>query len=325
VLLACFLGAAAGYLLLGLSWNIYVVILSRIPSALFKHTLDVIKVAVTDSVDPASRAAAIGRLNAAANTGFIIGPAVGGYVSAMPNGFNYTALLTTAIFLFNYALISLYFVDHMPADTLDKRHPRQLANAHAPIDWKAMLIHSKDKLLGFREIVNESGAAQTLLLARLLLSMAALLYRSHFSILLEDKFGTDAQQRGYLLSYMGLLGALASSAVGIITRVLRSERLVLQVAAVIYVLTFFALSRATSIVAVYVILMPQVVSIRWVILPLDAQAALIGWQLIADLLVCDGSLLRATSMALQTTFVSQEHVGAFMGISSSLTVRARQL
>ncbi|POM72439.1 Major Facilitator Superfamily (MFS), partial [Phytophthora palmivora] len=74
VLLACFVGSSAGYLLLGLSWNIYIVLLSRIPSALFKHTLDIIKVAVTDGEEADKRSASIGRLNAAANAGFIIGP-----------------------------------------------------------------------------------------------------------------------------------------------------------------------------------------------------------------------------------------------------------
>lgn len=268
VLLACFIGAALGYLLLGLSWNIYIVVLSRIPSALFKHTLDIIKVAVTDTAEPTARSAAIGRLHAASNTGFIIGPAIGGYVSALPNGFNYTALLTTAIFFFNYVLVALYFEDHTP--TLDgvefevvasKNSLKQRSNG-APIDWKQLLRHAKDKLLTFRDIVNESGAAQTLLVARLLLSMAALLYRTHFSVLLEDKFGTDSRSRGYMLSYMGLLGAISSYFVGFITRLLKSERLLLQGAAVVYVLTFFALSSATTIGAVYVFLIPQVVSIR---------------------------------------------------------------
>lgn len=34
-------------------------------------------------------------------------------------------------------------------------------------------------------------------------------------------------------------------------------------------------------------------------------------------------MLRASSIALQTSFVSQDRVGTFMGISSSLTVRLK--
>lgn len=57
VLLVCFVGCSFGYLLLGLSWNVAMVLLSRIPVALFKHTLDLIKIAVTDAEEPHNRCA----------------------------------------------------------------------------------------------------------------------------------------------------------------------------------------------------------------------------------------------------------------------------
>ncbi|KAJ0410238.1 hypothetical protein P43SY_002570 [Pythium insidiosum] len=286
VLLACFVGASVGYLLLGLSWNIYMVILSRIPPALFKHSLDLIKVAASDGLDPAARSAAIGRLNAASSAGFIIGPIVGGYVGAIPHGFNYTTLLTTLIFAVNYVLIATFYRDPAPLQ----------AKAETTIDYAKLLVDAKNKLLEFRHIVHESGPAQSLLLARLLLAMAAILYRTHFSTLLEDKFGTDPKARGFVLSYMGLLGAFGSASVGVVVRLVRSERALLQGASLVYVATFLALSRAPSLAAVYVLLVPQVVSI---------------------------SMLRACSIGLQTTFVSPERVGAFMGVSSSLTSIAR--
>ncbi|TMW58729.1 hypothetical protein Poli38472_010288 [Pythium oligandrum] len=295
VLLACFVGASLGYLILGASWNIYLVILSRIPPALFKHSLDIIKVAVTDGQDPETRSASIGRLNAAANAGFIIGPVVGGYVSAIPNGFNYTTLLTTAIFALNYALISFFYVDHMPTKAHDDDQDATPAEKKS-VHYRQLVLDTKNKLLEFKNIIHETGPAQTLLLARLLLAMAAILYRTHFSTLLEDKFGTDPKSRGFVLSYMGVLGAFGSVAVGVVTRFVRSERLVLQVSSLIYVATFLALSHATSLRAVYILLVPQVVSI---------------------------SMLRASSIGLQTTFVAPERVGTFMGISSSLTSVAR--
>ncbi|RLN98049.1 hypothetical protein BBJ28_00014710 [Nothophytophthora sp. Chile5] len=268
VLLACFVGTSVGYLLLGLSWNIYVVLLSRIPAALFKHTLDLIKVAVTDAEDPARRSAVIGRLNAASSAGFIIGPVVGGFVSAVPNGFNYTTLLTTALFGVNYVLVSLFYEEPrskgLPAlayaaatGGVGSEHDKPPA-----VNWTRLLRHAWTKLLGFRSIVNESKPAQTLLVARLLLSMAAILYRTHFSVLLEDKFGTDSRARGFVLSYMGLLGAFGSFSVGFATKYMRSERLLLQLSAIVYVLTFFALSSVTTISGVYLMLVPQVISIR---------------------------------------------------------------
>ncbi|TYZ67643.1 hypothetical protein PybrP1_006282 [[Pythium] brassicae (nom. inval.)] len=296
VLLACIAGAGAGYALLGLAWNVWLVALSRVPCALFKHTLDLIKVAVADAEQPAARSAAIGRLNAAANAGFILGPVVGGYVSALPHGFHYTALLTAAVFALNYALVALFFRDECArAKSLGDA---AASGAAAAVDWPQMLRNSRDKLLEFRNILRETGPAKTLLVARLLLAMAAILYRTHFSVLLEDKFGTDAKARGFLLSYMGVLGTVGSFAVGFATRLVRSERLLLQLSSLVYVATFVALSKAASVEQVYVLLVPQVVAI---------------------------SMLRASSIGLQTTFVSQERVGAFMGVSSSLTSIGRTI
>ncbi|KAF1782384.1 Major facilitator superfamily domain [Phytophthora cactorum] len=252
VLLTCFIGTSAGYLLLGLSWNIYIVLLSRVPAALFKHTLDIIKVAITDGEEPDKRSASIGRLNAAANAGFIIGPVIGGYVSSVPNGFNYTTLLTTALFGVNYCLVSLFYLDprspgFIPTASAEAEHKDEREHHHHHVDWRHLLLNAWTKLLSFRNIVNESKPAQTLLVARLLLSMAAILYRTHFSVLLEDKFGMDSKDRGFMLSYMGMLGFCGSFS---------------WLSAIIYVMTFFALSSATAISSVYITLVPQVISIR---------------------------------------------------------------
>lgn len=271
VLMVCFVGASSGYLLLGLSWNIYMVILSRVPSALFKHTLDIIKVAITDAEDPKFRSAAIGNLNAASSAGFIVGPIVGGYVSSIPNGFNYTTLLTTALFGVNYALVSIFFHDHqhkipLSSDvSLDKdRDFSPAPQGSSSVDWKRLLLSAKSKLFEFQNIFYETGPAKTLLVARLLLAMAAILYRTHFSTLLEDKFGTDPKSRGFILSYMGFLGAFGSVSVGFVTKAIKSERLLLQLSSIIYVFTFVALSKAATIEQIYIILVPQVVSIRCV-------------------------------------------------------------
>ncbi|CAH0482066.1 unnamed protein product [Peronospora belbahrii] len=166
------------------------------------------------------------------------------------------------------------------------------------MDLKLLLHNVWTKLLGFKDIVNESKSAQTLLVARFLLSMAGILYRTHFSVLLEDKFGMDSKDRGFILSYMGLLGFIGSFSVGFVNKVMKSEKLVLQLSAIIYVMTFVSLSSATTIRTVYSILVPQVISI---------------------------SIVRANSLALHTTLVSEEHTGAFMGISSSLTSISRTL
>lgn len=65
-----------------------------------------------------------------------------------------------------------------------------------------------------------------------------------------------------MLSYMGLLGFVGSFSVGFIAKFIKSEKLVLQLSTIIYVMTFFALLHATTISIVYLVLVPQVISIR---------------------------------------------------------------
>lgn len=186
---------------------------------------------------------------------------VGGYVSSIPYGFNYTTLLTTAIFGLNYALISVFYEEPTAkAASSSKREDNESSEPH--VDWRRLLRETRDKLLAFRQLLTESGPSQTLLIARMLLAMASIVYRTHFSTLLEDKFGTDSRSRGFILSYMGVLGALGSFSVGFVTKHLSSERLLLQLSSVVYVLTFVALSRVETVEGVYLVLMPQVVSIR---------------------------------------------------------------
>ncbi|CAI5720614.1 unnamed protein product [Hyaloperonospora brassicae] len=303
VLLSCLVGTSLSYLLLALSWNVYVVFVSRVPAALFKHTLDLIKVAVTDGEPAERRAVIIGRLHAAINAGFVVGPTVGGYVSSVPNGFSYATLLTTALFGVNCCLVSRFYADpesceavvstETAADMLQSQAKDERGRS---VDWQHVLHNAWTKLGGIRDIVKASKSAQTLLMARLLLTMAAVLYRTHFSVLLEDKFGMDSKDRGLMLSYMGLLGVVGSFSVGFVTKFVKSNMLVLQLSVVTYAMTFFVLSGATAISTVYLTLVPQVISI---------------------------SITRASSLALQTTLVSQEHIGTFMGVSSSLTSVSR--
>jgi MFS family permease len=213
VLMVATMGASLGYFLLGMSWNIYMVILSRIPSALFKHTLDLIRVAVTDGEDPTTRSSAIGRLNASSSAGFILGPMIGGYISALgPYGFNYTAMLTTIMFGVNYFLLATFYSE----ETSSKAH--QKGRYKVKVNWSQILNDAMAKVLDLKHVMYETGPAKTILLARLLLAMAAILYRTHFSTSLEDKFGADPKTRGFVLSYMGFLGAFGSFSVGIISK-----------------------------------------------------------------------------------------------------------
>ncbi|RLO05183.1 hypothetical protein DYB28_013694 [Aphanomyces astaci] len=209
VLLVGIAGSAVGYAILGFSMTLSMVVFSRVPCGVFKHTLSTVRLAVADQTLPNARsfpsfpifptpdaqygvyrADALGKINAYSSFGFIFGPLVGGILGAYPNGFNYTAMLTAVVFCCNYVLVLLYVppakpkvvasreilcddptdIDPMLLDT-DRDAPEV---AH---DIRSIARAVLDKLSDYKDILALSPIARNLLSVRLLMAAAAILFR----------------------------------------------------------------------------------------------------------------------------------------------------
>ncbi|RHY21024.1 hypothetical protein DYB25_006302 [Aphanomyces astaci] len=209
VLLVGIAGSAVGYAILGFSMTLSMVVFSRVPCGVFKHTLSTVRLAVADQTLPNARsfpsfptfptpdaqygvyrADALGKINAYSSFGFIFGPLVGGILGAYPNGFNYTAMLTAVVFCCNYVLVLLYVppakpkvvasreilcddptdIDPMLLDT-DRDAPEV---AH---DIRSIARAVLDKLSDYKDILALSPVARNLLSVRLLMAAAAILFR----------------------------------------------------------------------------------------------------------------------------------------------------
>lgn len=291
VLLFCIGGASFGYLVLAMAQSISMLFISRLISAISKHTLDLVKISMLDhksfrSAHRDTTASSIGRLNGMANLGFIIGPLIGGYISSweLSNGFQLTTLITVAIFGLNLVLVYRMYED-VPSSKIVDRQAAQMCDADGKLQqsiWHYVGNQMHARYTHMQSFLKDVGPAKWLLLARLLLATAAVMYRAHFSNLLEDKYKSTTQVRGFLLSYMGVLGAFGSHAVAVFTQRYGSLRLMgiffnssqvgayrkdcelflLQVFSCVYALSFLALSLAKSLEALCLWLIPQVVSLR---------------------------------------------------------------
>ncbi|CAJ0952208.1 unnamed protein product [Ranitomeya imitator] len=104
-LITCILISALGYGLLGLSINIYIYAIARIPVGIFKHSLSISKAFLSDLVSEKERPHVMGRFNSASSMGFILGPVVGGYLTELQGGFYITSVLCTCIFIVNAGLV----------------------------------------------------------------------------------------------------------------------------------------------------------------------------------------------------------------------------
>ena len=77
---------------------------------LFKHSQELCKAYLADVMPRSQRSRVFGRFNSISNIGFIVGPVIGGYVIDQLGGFHVVAMLTAAIFLLNFGLLSSFIL-----------------------------------------------------------------------------------------------------------------------------------------------------------------------------------------------------------------------
>uniref|UniRef100_A0A8C2UWC3 Major facilitator superfamily domain containing 9 n=2 Tax=Chinchilla lanigera TaxID=34839 RepID=A0A8C2UWC3_CHILA len=232
-LLLCLLLSALGYLLLGASSSMLLFALARVPVGIFKHTLSISRALLSDLVVEKERPVVLGRFNTASSAGFILGPVLGGYLAELEGGFRLTALSCCSVFLLNAGLVWLFPWSGTKIDrtengpgrcrhrALSRRTNLEPQGAAAspvatetppPGHWAGV----RAALLGGRSLVcSEMGS---ILLVRLLMGVAVMLYHSNFVLALEERFGVRPRASGYLISYSSALGALAGLTLGPILR-----------------------------------------------------------------------------------------------------------
>ncbi|XP_069493027.1 major facilitator superfamily domain-containing protein 9 [Ambystoma mexicanum] len=233
-LLVCILLSSLGYFLLGLSTNIFLYAVARIPVGIFKHSLCISKALLSDLVSEKERPHVMGKFNAASNMGFILGPAVGGYFTELEGGFYFTSFLCSSIFILNAGLVWLLLseYDSVVNDTQSvRRSPTTMSsktkqNLETNLVANGATVHCATYLSLWVEVTSVLKKIMTLacselwdlFLARLLLALAVLLYYSNFVLAIEERFGVKPKVSGYLIGYGGILAALAGFVVGPLTR-----------------------------------------------------------------------------------------------------------
>ncbi|XP_004844531.1 major facilitator superfamily domain-containing protein 9 [Heterocephalus glaber] len=228
-LLLCILLSALGYLLLGASTSVFLFALARVPVGIFKHTLSISRALLSDLVVEKERPVVLGQFNTASSAGFILGPVLGGYLAELEGGFRLTALTCCSVFLLNAGLIWLFpwsgtevnRTENGPGwvkdQSLSRRtdpEPQRAATSPTatktapPSPWMEVRLALQDAQ---SLVCSEMG---DILLVRLLMGVAVMLYHSNFVLALEERFGVQPRTSGYLISYSSALGALAGLILG---------------------------------------------------------------------------------------------------------------
>jgi DHA1 family tetracycline resistance protein-like MFS transporter len=266
VLLISIAGTAAGFLLLGLAeplgmWLagllpsslggqelaattnaiiLGILFLSRILDGITGGNISVAQAYITDITDEENRARGLGLIGAAFGLGFIIGPAVGGALSA---GGRYAipAFFAAALAFLNWIGVYLWLRESL-TDEIKAQLAKQPAKAILSVTelWHAMRRPRFGPLLH----------------VRLWYGLAFATFTGVFALYAQYRLGLDATQTGYILAYVGLLSVLVQGvAIGRLTKRFPENRLIFG-AVILLSVSLLGWAFAPNVAVLLIVLAP---------------------------------------------------------------------
>jgi DHA1 family tetracycline resistance protein-like MFS transporter len=201
-------GTLIGYLLLGFAqpigtffahafaspevntFIIGILFLSRIIDGLTGGNITVAQAYISDVTDESNRSSGIGLIGSAFGLGFIVGPAVGGFLSQW--GYNMPAFAAAGLAFVN--LISIFFF--LP-ESLTKEHRLAIHNQHRPF----LTVNALTDALRRPKV-------GPLLSVRFFLMMAFSMFMTVFALFAQHKLNLSSQSTGFVLTAVGLYSVL---------------------------------------------------------------------------------------------------------------------
>ncbi|WOI52491.1 TCR/Tet family MFS transporter [Parvularcula sp. LCG005] len=187
ILLLSLLAYALDYLLMALAPTYALLFLGRMLSGGFAATYATANAFIADISPPEKRAANFGLMGAAFGLGFIIGPAIGGWVGSFDP--RYPFLLASAVVFANLLFGYLVFPETV---TAERRRPFQWRRANP---------------LGGLISVSKHKVVFGVLMAYFLMQFSHHALTAVWAFFAKAKYGWDEAQIGWSISYVGLTAA----------------------------------------------------------------------------------------------------------------------
>lgn len=245
VMMVCLIATALSYLVLGATQSLLVIIIGRAIAGLFKHSQTVCRALLADITSPEERSQTFGTFNAASSIGFIIGPMLGGHISELEDGFKVVCNLGASLFLINFVLCWMFIPEvRVKQFKLSKKSYKSDGSGRSfafvkDIDWHI-----------FWDIF----------LIRFFLSFSSLVYRSNFSLLINQNFGASPVVIGYLISFQGIISAVAGFFTGQVSKIYRDSQQELYHGSILMTLALLGLTVAPSLSLLLLCLIPLCIS-----------------------------------------------------------------
>jgi DHA1 family tetracycline resistance protein-like MFS transporter len=226
ILLISLCGAGLDYAFMALAPNLGLLFVGRVISGLTGASMTVASSYMADISDDSNRSANFGMIGAAWGSGFILGPMLGGQLSAWGPMAPFAAAAILNLLNFGFGLFVL-------PESLDPAHRRHL---------------ELKRLNPFKSVfhVLKPSPYSSLVWAFFILFIAGQVHPVNWTLYTEAKFGWTARQVGWSLSYVGVTIALSN---GFLTRIINprlGETRSLSLGLWIYVLGFLAFGLASQ-------------------------------------------------------------------------------
>jgi DHA1 family tetracycline resistance protein-like MFS transporter len=209
LLIFCIAGTFLSFLLLAFARSVPMLLLSRVTDGLFGGNIALARAYITDVTDEKNRARGLGLIGAVFGLGFIIGPAMGGFLSRW--GYALPAFVAAGLSLLNLIAVILW----LPESLSEVRRAEMREQERPPITLGAMLQALRRPCAG------------PLLHVQLFYALTFTLFQSNFALFALAKLRFNAQTTSYVLTYVGMLVVLVQGvAIGFIVARVRERRLI---------------------------------------------------------------------------------------------------
>lgn len=225
---------AIDFVIMGFAHSIWLLFLGRVMSGISGATHSTAAAYIADVTEPAERGKAYGMLGAAFGLGFILGPAIGGFLGQFDPRFPFFASAALAAVNFCYGLFVL-------PESLDKEHRRKF-------DWK------RANAFGTFAHLAKVPYLAWFMLALGLFNFAHWVYPSTFSYFGAVRYGWDPAMLGWSLAAVGVGSTIVQGGlVGPVIKRFGATRTTVF-GFVICIVTFAAYALATQGWMVFVII-----------------------------------------------------------------------
>ncbi len=202
-------GTVLSFTLLGLARSLPLIFLSRILDGLLGGNIALARAYITDVTDEKNRARGLGIIGAAFGLGFIVGPALGGFLSRF--GYNIPAFLAAGLSLVNLVAVLLWLPESLTPD-------RRVVLRHS--------LKTGFTLNALQRALNHPCTGPLLIL-QLLYNLSFILFQSNFTLFVKARWELTAENTSFILTYVGILSVIIQGfAIGMLTRRFGERKLV---------------------------------------------------------------------------------------------------